>query len=373
MSGAWLVYNLVLAASVVCLVIVASRAAGEMNQQTMETVHWADSFPPLANPLRLIGWFASIHAGGMLGYPVGGPHWGSTFSLLSAAAGVAVLARRRQGLFLALLLAPLALNFVAAALHRFPYGGHARMTLFLAPAFCTLISLGLSSGLAWLATRRSKEEGERMARDSSRRLGTTRSVVTAGRSVLLLLAALAAGTLLRDLTKPYKSGTTLRARDFACWFWTDLNDQNERASVETDFGVDLAPGRPRTGWSCLYFCNQAIYSPRHARGESVRWDRVSGERPLCCAVYRSEVEERASPAADPAALEHWLEGMQSRYALVARDRYPFLIYDKWDRTVASVEHIEVFKFIPRTAGETAQDQRTLPLSLREGAWVRGFL
>ena len=160
----WLVYNLVLAASVVCLMIVSSRAVGEMNQRTMETVHWADCFPPLTHPLRLIGWFFSIHAGGMLGYPVGGPHWGSTFSFLCAAVGVVVLARRRQGLLLALLLAPLALNFVAAAMHRFPYGGHARMTLFLAPSFCTLISLGLGSGLAWFAARESKAQAEGRSR-----------------------------------------------------------------------------------------------------------------------------------------------------------------------------------------------------------------
>jgi len=367
----WLVYNLVLAASVVCLVIVSSRAAGEVNQQTMETVHWADSFPPLAHPLKLIGWFFSIHAGGMLGYPVGGPHWGSTFSFLCAAAGVVVLVRRRQGLLLALLLAPLALNFAAAAIHRFPYGGHARMTLFLAPTFCTLISLGLSNGLAWFAARGWKDAGGRVWADNNRRPGTMRdhashgARLAAGTSVFLLLAALAAGTLLRDLVKPYKSGTTLRAREFARWFWSDLAEQGERASLETDFHVDLAPGKPQTGWSCLYFCNQRIYSPRHARGEPPRWDRVSAECPLRCAVYRSAEEERLSPAADPRALEHWLEGMQARFELVAHDRYPFLIYEKWDRTVTAVDYIEVFKFIPqpgRPCGLTARrdDKLRLP-------------
>jgi hypothetical protein len=337
---AWLVYNLVLAASVVCLVIVSSRAVGELNRQTMETIHWADSFPPLTHPLRLIGWFFSIHAGGMLGYPVGGPHWGSTFSFLCAAVGVVVLARRRQGLLLALLLAPLALNFAAAALHRFPYGGHARMTLFLAPTFCTLISLGLSSGLAWFAAGGWKAEGGRPPT-------TVLRMVAAGTPVFLLLAALAAGTLLRDLVKPYKSGTTLRAREFARWFWSDLPEQGERASLETDFHVDLAPGKPQTGWSCLYCCNQRIYSPRHARGEPPRWDRISAACPLRCAVYRSAEEERRSPAADPRAVEHWLEGMQARFELVAHDCYPFLIYEKWDRTVTTVDYIEVFKFAPR--------------------------
>ena len=43
---------------------------------------------------------------------------------------------------------------IAAALHRFPYGGHARMTLFLAPAFCLLIAFGLTAALAWIEARR---------------------------------------------------------------------------------------------------------------------------------------------------------------------------------------------------------------------------
>jgi len=303
---------------------------------------------------------------------------------------------------LTLLLAPLGLNFVAAAMHRFPYGGdstHVRMTLYMAPVFCTLISLGLAGGLAWLAARGWKAEGGRMKDEGggmwagiSRRLGTVRDhalhgarVAAGGRkdevhpeitrrkdqvrrplpAVFLLLGALAAGSLVRDLVKPYKSGTTLRAREFARWFWADLPEQGQRASLETDFHVDLAPGRPENGWSCLYFCNQRIYSPRHARGEPPRWDLVSAECPLCCAVYRSPQEERRAPAADPQALRHWLDGMQARYELVARDRYVFPIYDKWDRTAKMVDYIEIFKFIPerdRPRALTARrgDQPRLP-------------
>jgi hypothetical protein len=350
----WLVYNLLLAASALAVALVSCGAVDEMRQQELDA-GWADCFPPLAHPLSLVAWFFRTHAGGMLGYPVGGPHWGSTFSFLCFAAGVVVLARRRQGLLLTLLLAPLGLNFVAAAVHRFPYGGHAghvRMTLYMAPVFCTLISLGLASGLEWLVARRARRAvsfaggSPAAGRTAAARLGSAiRSQPLL--AVFLLLGSLAAASLLRDLAKPYKSGTTLRAREFARWFWADLPGQGERASLESDFHVDLAPGRPENGWSCLYFCNQRICSPRHARGEPPRWDRVSAECPLRCAVYRSAEEERLAPAADPHALEHWLERMQARYELVARDRYPFPIYDKWDRTVKTVDYIEVFKFIPR--------------------------
>ena len=129
-------------------------SVGETNQQTMEETHWANTFPPIRQPLKLPLWLLETHAGSMLGYPVGGPNWGSTFSLLCVIAGVVALVRRRQWSLLGLLLAPLALNFIAAALHRFPYGGHGRMTLFLAPAFCLFIALGLTVVLAWIEGRR---------------------------------------------------------------------------------------------------------------------------------------------------------------------------------------------------------------------------
>ena len=150
----WIVYNVVLVASFVAVLLVSKYSVGETNQQTMEETHWANTFPPIRQPLKLPLWLLETHAGAMLGYPVGGPNWGSTFSLLCVVAGVVALVRRRQWSLLGLLLAPLGLNFIAAALHRFPYGGHARMTLFLAPAFCLLIAFGLTAVLAWIEGRR---------------------------------------------------------------------------------------------------------------------------------------------------------------------------------------------------------------------------
>ena len=154
----WIVYNVLLVASFAAVLVVSKGAVGATNQQTMEETHWADTFPPLTQPLKLPLWLLEAHAGAMLGYPVGGPNWGSTFSLLCVVVGVAVLVRRRQGLLLGLLLAPLGLNFIAAAMHRFPYGGHARMTLFLAPAFCLLIAFGLTAALAWIEGRRRRAQ-----------------------------------------------------------------------------------------------------------------------------------------------------------------------------------------------------------------------
>jgi hypothetical protein len=331
----WAVYNLVLVGSFACLLAVTNSGVADSTRAYMEDLHWAGAFPPLAHPLELAGWLASIHTGGMLGYPVGGPHGGSALSLVFCLAGVAVLARRRQGLLLGILLAPLGLNFIAAAMHRYPYGGHVRLQLFLAPAFSILIGLGIAAVLAWHARRRSTEEGSR------------RPLVAA----LAVLAALGGASLLRDLCQPYKSGTTLRAREFARWFWFDLAHQGELVCFETDLKESLTPGKRQCAWSSLYYCNQRIYSPQHARGELPQWDRISADWPLRCVLYRSPAEERDSPAADPHVREHWLERMESQYRLVAHDSYPMPAYDKSDRRPISDDFIEVFKFVPR--GETA--------------------
>ena len=41
--------------------------------------------------------------------------------------------RRREPLAPLLLLVPLALHFAAAALHRYPYGGHVKFSMYVAP------------------------------------------------------------------------------------------------------------------------------------------------------------------------------------------------------------------------------------------------
>ena len=386
---AWIVFNVVLVASFAAVLIVSKDAVGESNQQTMEETHWANTFPPLGQPLKLPLWLLETHAGAMLGYPVGGPNWGSTFSLLCVVVAVAVLVRRRQWTLLGLLLAPLGLNFIAAALHRFPYGGHARMTLFLAPALCTLIALGLTAALTWIEGRRRVGISHQLVgcveRTAGEMVGYARSQTQEHASsgfgpvcathpndstsvlhppygwarywnactiTLGLFVLLGAGSWLRDVTQPYKSTTTLRAREFAQWFWFEMAHQSELVSCETDWNTDFAPDRLNCGWSSLYFCNQRIYSPRHAHGEQPQLDRVSTNRPLHCVLYRSPKEERESPSPDPQARQKWLNKMQANYDLVALDTYPFAAFDKSDRRQLSDDYVEVFKFVPKDGSTT---------------------
>jgi hypothetical protein len=335
----WAVFNLVLAASFVAVVLATRSAVSGAEQQSMDR-YWVDSFPPIAHPWKLFVWFLEIHSAGMLGYPVGGPNWGSVISFLLCLSGAAILVRRRRGFLLAVLLAPLALNFVAAAMHRYPYGGHSRMTLFMAPTFCILIGLGMAGGAALAAALRGRLMRWATARTASNRPYARTAVL----ALLGLLLSVAAAVLFRDLWYPYKSGTTLRSKEFAQWFWSDLAEDSELVCLETDLRANLSPGSYEHGLSSLYLCNQRIYSPRHARGEPPRWDRVSAERPLRCVLFRSTEWER-----DARPLERWLDGMQRDYRLVTRDKYPAPFYDKSDCRLQAVDFIEVFKFVPKGA------------------------
>ncbi len=351
----WAVFNLVLAASFVAVVLVTRSAVSGAEQQSMDR-YWVDSFPPIAHPWKLLVWFLEIHAAGMLGYPVGGPNWGSVISFLLGLSGAVILVRRQRGFLLTVLLAPLALNFVAAAMHRYPYGGHSRMTLFMAPTFCILIGLGMAGGAALAAALRGRLVRWATAQcsrhtpcadlDGTRRVPPTDRPYarTAVLGLLALLVAVAAAVLFRDLGCPYKSGTTLRAKEFAQWFWSDLAEDSELVCLETDLRANLSPGSYENGLSSLYLCNQRIYSPRHARGEPPRWDRVSAERPLRCVLFRSTEWER-----DARPLQRWLDGMQRDYRLVTRDKYPAPFYDKTDSRLQAVNFIEVFKFVPKGA------------------------
>jgi hypothetical protein len=327
----WLLMNIALIGGFTVVLHISHQAVGEINQQTMEEVHWADTFPPMSKPISLLLWLLKSHCGAMLGYPLGGPNWGSTASALAFFAGTILMARRRPRLAL-LLLSPLALNFFAAALHKYPYGGHARMTLYIAPGICMLMGLGIAGGL------------ERLNVLTTGRYNRPRLALGV---VLFLLSAMGAGSLLRDITHPYKSGTTLRAREFAQWFWSTQAHDNELASCELDLGTDMSPQKRNCGWSSLYLCNQRIYSPRLSHGETVCWDAVTPERPLRCVMYRSPKEERESPSADPLAYMHWLDRMQAQYDLVGHDRMAFAALDKSDRQPISDDYVEMFKFVPK--------------------------
>lgn len=116
---------------------------------------WADAFPPMPSLPRTLWWLITTHTGRLYSYPIGEKNFGSVLSFACWCAGLMVLFRRhRGGWLLGILLAPQFLLLAAAFAGKYPYGGHARISLFLAPAMCLLIGAGMTRWTSFLSRAR---------------------------------------------------------------------------------------------------------------------------------------------------------------------------------------------------------------------------
>jgi hypothetical protein len=290
--------------------------------------YWDQSFPPIERPWLLPLWLLRVHASDMTAYPAGGPAFASSLSLVVWIAGIAYLVRRRQRTLLAFSLAPLLLTFVAAALHKYPYGGHFKFTLFLAPWMCLILGCGLTPVAEFLA-RRLADAGL-----------SARAVV---RGLLLGLASIALVTSVRDVVWPYKSIGDWHDRAFAQWFWDQANRDGEAACSKFDFGIDPSPATyEQLNYSAVYRCNMAIYSDRHRRRRPIAWDRISEEHPLVCTIYYDPWEPF-----DPVTWNGWMAEMKSRFELTETVKMPMQRKDHSGRKIVSDAYVEAYRFVPR--------------------------
>jgi hypothetical protein len=187
----WAAYGVLLVGSFVAMFACCARPHFQAASWLAEIRMWTSAFPPLTEPWRLPLWLLDTHTGELLAYPFGGKHGASALPFLLVLAGCLVLWRRR-GEFLFLLLSPLVLTFVAAALHRYPYGGGPRVSLYMAPAFCVLEAIGLGAVLKKWVPRRKLPSALHLA-------------------VAVLICTTVVG-LGRDLVKPYQSVSDLENR-----------------------------------------------------------------------------------------------------------------------------------------------------------------
>jgi hypothetical protein len=213
-------------------------------------------------------------------------------------------------------------------LRRYPYGGHIRLNLYLAPFMCMVIAYGATTLLAWCARRGWRTE--RVLRGS-----------------LVTLVLLCGVCILRDLATPYKNKSDLRARGFAQWFWFNAEHEGEVVCLKTDLGIDFSPETSQElNFSAQYFCNLRIYSPRHAADIPVCWEAISASHPLRCVVYRA-----TGFPFDEDALQSWLTAMQREYSLEGLEDYPMARQSK-EGPVTGVDHVQVFRFVPRRSTPT---------------------
>lgn len=257
--------------------------------------YWADSFPPLASGVGpVVAWLASIHAGNLFAYPIGGENGASGLTLVCAIVGVVGLWKGRMWPALIALLTPFALNLAAAAIQRYPYGGEARIAQHLAPAICLLAALGIDRLV------------QRIGRPG-RRVAVTRILLG---SILLI----GAGQFSISILKPYQLESSYRARSFARWFWPTVSHDAAVACVKSQHQRDFEPWQWVTGISAEYLCNQRIYRARDPR------PAVPGRnRPLRCVVYQVE---SYGPVWEKPAFRDWVDPLRRTYRLDRITTYP---------------------------------------------------
>jgi len=343
----WAAYNAALVGSFGLLFALSAASQSSVMLAYMQD-GWREAFPPLTGPLKLMAWLVVTHAGDLLAYPFGGRNGGSSLTLVCVVAGLIALGRRRQVGLILLWLAPLGLNFAAAALHRYPYGESARVQLYMAPTFCMIAAVGATL-IAW----RFQKRGDRSRHALAPERGWL-DMARGGAPITWLLAALVLlglATVARDFYLPAKSAAVMRARDFARWFWFTAQFDGEVACLRTDFGRSFVPGNDAHGLVAMYLCNQRIYSARHARGEPPQWDRVSRSWPLRCVEYRM-----TGWPYDEAARDRWLADIESQYDLVGRERFPFLLGERGNRPPRDLDYLEVYKFVPKGPATAAADR-----------------
>lgn len=208
--GWFVAFNLVMVGTFLAHMFLVGREqldaqAGIVNSQLQE--YWKDWFPP-ANVLEVPFWLLKAHTGNMFAYPEGGPRFGSTATFLLCLAGLwTVYAARRRDL-LTLCLVPFGLSLLAAFLHRYPYGGTARLAQHLAPAICILMAFGIARLLSPWGTIATCPEDT----------GTLQSCPTKTRRAAVVLAGLCVFGLVglaATIWKPYKTLGDVNIRQMA--------------------------------------------------------------------------------------------------------------------------------------------------------------
>jgi hypothetical protein len=286
--------------------------------QSFMDLYWEKAFPPIANPVRLLGWVLEAHTGILFAYPIGYAWGGSALTTVCFAAGARALWLRGQRQLVALGLVPLGLCFCAAILRRYPYAYQPRTMQFFVPAVCLFSGFGLVTLL-----RRVTAPGAR------------RGLLNA---TFVLYLTLAAVSLAQDLVRPYKLVRDHRARQFAAWFWESLSSNGELACARADLGLVLQPEHWDIHWTEYYLCYQRIYFERHRAKKPLRVHRISEQNPLRCVFFNE------SPEASP-VFQAWMHEMNRQYLCGGSREYTVMGYGPRGPDFAN--RYRVYEFTPR--------------------------
>ena len=216
----FLAFAVLVPASFAFMMAVYGRPQASDAQYMWEIDTWKPFFPPLGDPRAWLPWLWKVHAGNMLAYPIGGPNGWSMLTLVLAVIGSVRLWKLRQRALLGLLLWPLALLFAASVMGKYPYGGSARVTLFMAPAFCVLAGVGVT----WLLQRLS---------DSARGWAL--------RAVVAVMCLLIVGGIVMNVHAPYKEKRDRENRRALAWLGARVGSGDCVVSFNSQVPVRWAP------------------------------------------------------------------------------------------------------------------------------------
>jgi hypothetical protein len=296
-------YAAVLGSSFVVLYHLSDAIQFQASGQQL-TNYWRDSFPP-SGLWSFIAWFLNIHTGNLMAYPIGGKHAGSILTTLFFTIGMGYLLKMRRYSLLTILLAPFVMTFIAACLHRYPYGDSARIAQHLAPAICLLTGLGIVVVLKLTHPL-----------TSSYQMGVD--------AVCVLLGAIAIGGIARDLWHPYKNIGDVRVREIVNGIFSDRDSivtvVNARETVPSNFQWYLGRHGFLVSWSGRFDIDRL-------RRENVR---------LWVLAFEPQPDEKRSIAGslDKTGLEFHLVRDESATMLIGPAELP-------------PAHLEMFQWMPQ--------------------------
>ena len=182
----WIGFNAAAAVSLaaVFFLVIRPQSGAELG---FMSGYWDKAFPPLGSVVAFAKWMVLTHTGSLLAHPAGSDNAGSILTTILVIIGIGVFVRRKELTVPLLFLAPLALHFAAAALKRYPYGGHVKFSMYVAPMIYLFFGIGIAA-LLGLDLRKDKRA------DFVRNL----------RIVLILAVVMGAGKISCDLLFPYK-------------------------------------------------------------------------------------------------------------------------------------------------------------------------
>jgi hypothetical protein len=327
------IYNLTVAVSFLMWYRLAGVAQFDSTGGT-QNWYWSEWFPP-EEPVALLKWLAVAHTGNMMAYPAGGSGGASAGTLILGLIGAWELCRSRHWSIVVLCLAPFGLTFLAAALHRYPYGGSARVAQHLVPAICLLAGNGAATLIGWFA-----------------RSDTAQRRCLAAASILLTLIAVAG--MIRDWRRPYKTPADAQLRDIVMGVAREARADDQ--IVVMDAPEEVAPQfvwylgllKDRVAWNGQidwHLLNGScedrgplVFNPQ----SSILGPRLpSAPRHLWCLYLTRDLSRRD-------AVTTALAPARRTLVLAGHEEWPL----QFGQTYETLEHCEVFHWICLPADST---------------------